>query len=161
MDQQLIIRPGTADDARAAADIYYLSREAAGPAFPPNIHTRDEVNEFVAEVVMPTREPWLAVRDEVPVGLLVLDGDDIDWLHVSPEAQGIGVGSALLTHAQSLRPGGLALWTFTSNTPAQRFYEARGFVIARETDGADNENHAPDIRYVWGDHPERPTGVRA
>jgi GNAT superfamily N-acetyltransferase len=156
MDQQLNIRRGTIDDAEAAADIYYLSRETAGSAFPPNIHTRDEVGRFVAEVVMAAREPWLADLDDVPVGLLVLDGDDIDWLHVLAEAQGTGVGSTLLAHAKALRPAGLALWTYATNTPAQRFYEARGFVIARETDGADNEDHAADIRYVWGGHPERP-----
>jgi ribosomal protein S18 acetylase RimI-like enzyme len=151
----LIIRRGAAADTEVATQIYLVSRTAAGPAFPPNIHSDDETLEFVREVVMATREPWLAIVDDTPVGLLVLDGDDIDWLHVLPEAQGQGVGSALLGHAQSLRPNGLALWTYTSNTPAQRFYERHGFVIVRETDGAGNEDHAPDIRYAWGDHRER------
>jgi ribosomal protein S18 acetylase RimI-like enzyme len=155
VDRRVIIRRAEAGDADVAASIYLVSREAAGAAFPPNIHSEEETREFVRDVVVPTREPWLAIVDDRPVGLLVLAGDDIDWLHVLPEAQGHGVGSALIDHAQSLRPDGVALWTYASNTPAQRFYERRDFVVVRETDGADNEDHAPDIRYVWGNHPER------
>jgi ribosomal protein S18 acetylase RimI-like enzyme len=44
---------------------------------------------------------------------------------------------------------GLQLWTFQANEPAQRFYERHGFVDAERTDGAGNEERAPDIRYQW------------
>ena len=30
-----------------------------------------------------------------------------------------------------------------------RFYEARGFRAIRFTDGADNEEQMPDVRYRW------------
>ena len=85
--------------------------------------------------------------------MLVLDGDDLDWLWVLPEAQGTGIGSALLSHARQQRPGGLALWVFASNAPARRFYERRGWRAVRGTQG-DNEEGAPDVRYVWGGHSE-------
>jgi ribosomal protein S18 acetylase RimI-like enzyme len=65
------------------------------------------------------------------------------------------MGTALLDHAKARRPDGLALWVFQMNTPAQLFYEAHGFVAVRATDG-DNEEGAPDLRYVWGSHPEAP-----
>jgi ribosomal protein S18 acetylase RimI-like enzyme len=107
VDRRVIIRRGEASDADVAASIYLVSREAAGSAFPPNIHSAEETRAFVREVVMATREAWLATVEDRPVGLLVLDGDAIDWLHVLPEAQGQGVGSALLDHAQTLRPDGL------------------------------------------------------
>ena len=32
---------------------------------------------------------------------------------------------------------------------ALRFYEARGFRPVRFTDGADNEEQMPDVRYRW------------
>jgi ribosomal protein S18 acetylase RimI-like enzyme len=47
------------------------------------------------------------------------------------------------------RPGGLRLWTFASNTSAQRFYERHGFVAIDRTDGQHNEERAPDILYTW------------
>ncbi len=145
----MIITRATRQDARAAADIYLRSRAATGAAMPPGIHPADDVRAYVADVLIPEREVWLAVDDGEPVGVLVLDGGDLDWLFVVPQAQARGVGSALLDHAKSLRPDGLSLWTFVSNVAAQRFYEGRGFVEAERTDGAANEERAPDIRYVW------------
>ena len=37
------------------------------------------------------------------------------------------------------------------NAPARTFFERHGFHAARLTDGADNEEHEPDVLYVW--HP--------
>jgi ribosomal protein S18 acetylase RimI-like enzyme len=61
----------------------------------------------------------------------------------------------LVDLAKDLRPGGLALWTFQSNVRAQAFYARHGFVEVRRTDGAANEEKTPDVRMVWGLHPER------
>jgi hypothetical protein len=38
---------------------------------------------------------------------------------------------------------------FQTNTRARRFCEARGFRAIRFTDGADNEERTPDVRYRW------------
>jgi hypothetical protein len=35
---------------------------------------------------------------------------------------------------------------------AQRFYLRHGFVEVERTDGAGNEEHAPDIQYGWGEY---------
>jgi GNAT superfamily N-acetyltransferase len=145
----VIITRARPQDADVAADIYLRARAMA--AMPPGIHPDDDVRAHVAGVLIPHREVWLAVEDGEAVGVLVLDGADLDWLFVAPHAQTRGVGSALLDHAKSLRPDGLSLWTFVTNVAAQRFYERRGFVEAERTDGAGNEEHAPDIRYVWPD----------
>jgi phosphinothricin acetyltransferase len=42
----------------------------------------------------------------------------------------------------------IQLWTFQSNSGARRFYERHGFVAVQTTEG-DNEEKAPDVRYVW------------
>ena len=62
---------------------------------------------------------------------------------------GQGIGAQLLGVAKRERPAGLRLWTFASNTRAQRFYERHDFVATSRTDGRDNEERAPDILYVW------------
>jgi hypothetical protein len=43
----------------------------------------------------------------------------------------------------------LSLWTFQRNQQARHFYESKGFVPVKETDGADNEEHEPDALYTW------------
>ncbi|SOD74025.1 L-amino acid N-acyltransferase YncA [Jatrophihabitans sp. GAS493] len=148
------LRRATLEDATAVADLYLRSREAAGAAFPPGLHPPSEVLAHVAEVQIARRETWIREADGVLAGFLVLDGDQLDWLFVDPAHQGRGLGSALIELARQQRPGGLALWVFVSNHPARRFYEQHGFRMVRGTDGADNEEHAPDLRYVWGEHQE-------
>ena len=51
--------------------------------------------------------------------------------------------------AKERSPGGLGLWTFQVNKPAHRFYERHGFAVVRYTDGSDNEEREPDVRYEW------------
>jgi ribosomal protein S18 acetylase RimI-like enzyme len=58
------------------------------------------------------------------------------------------IGTSLVKLAKRERPKELRLWTFASNTGAQRFYGQHGFVETRRTQG-DNEEGAPDILYVW------------
>jgi GNAT superfamily N-acetyltransferase len=116
---------------------------------PHGIHSDEETHAFVADVMIAQREAWLTWQDETALGLLVLDGFEVDWLFVDPVAQSRGVGSALIEHAKARSPSGLSLWVFESNRRAQAFYEQHGFVIQARTDGADNEEKAPDIRYAW------------
>ena len=122
---------------------------------PPGVHPPGHVRDYTRSV-LPDRNAWLAIVDDRPVGVLLMQDDQVNWLFVRPDAQGAGVGTALLDHAKRECPGGLALWVFEMNTPAHRFYTHRGFVEVRRTDG-DNEEGEPDICLVWGDHPERIT----
>ena len=85
------------------------------------------------------------------VGFLLLDGSWISQLYVDPSWTGRGIGSRLVTVAKDCRPGGIQLWAFQSNRRAHRFYERHGFVAERWTDGAANQELAPDVRYGW--HP--------
>ena len=93
-------------------------------------------------------EVWVAETDEL-VGLLVLDDDWVDQLYVEPALTGRGIGTQLIELAKRERPGGLRLWTFESNTGAQRFYERHRFRATDRTED-DNEEGVPDILYVWG-----------
>lgn len=123
------------------------------PAIPAPVHSDDDVRAFFERIVVTQREPWVAELDGDVVGLLVLDGDDVDQLYVEPGLTSQGIGTALLHHAKGLRPDGLHLWTFQSNTGARRFYERHGFDVVRMTDG-DNEEGAPDVLYEWRPAPD-------
>jgi GNAT superfamily N-acetyltransferase len=138
------------DDARAVADLLVRSRRAAVGAIPPSVHSDAEVREWIRTVVIPDREVWLMEDGGGrPLAVLVLDGDWIDQLYVEPARTGRGLGSRLVELAKSRRPEGLQLWTFVTNTGAQRFYRRHGFAVAETTDGSGNEEKAPDVRFVW------------
>jgi GNAT superfamily N-acetyltransferase len=150
----LLIRPMEPYDTDEAARLWWRSRHADGALLPPAIHTFDEVATWFADVLLPDAQTWVALDDGRIVAVLTLDGDDLDQLYVDPDAQGQGIGSTLVDLAKDLRPGGLALWTFQSNTRAQAFYARHGFTEVRRTSGAGNEEKSPDIRMTWRNHPE-------
>ncbi len=150
----LLIRPLEPYDTDEAAAVWWRSRHADGAQLPPAIHTAEQVATWFAEVLLPDAQTWIALDDGRIVAVLTLDGDDLDQLYVDPDAAGRGVGSTLVDLAKDLRPGGLALWTFQTNTRAQSFYRSHGFTEVRRTNGATNEERAPDVRMTWGNHPE-------
>lgn len=137
-----------AGDAAELADLYLRARRAAEPAIPPMVHSDAETHEWMAGQV-DGLDVWVAADADRPLGLLILAGDWLDQLYVDPGATGRGIGSRLVDLAKEHRPAGLQLWTFESNVGAQRFYERHGFEAVERTDGSDNEEGAPDIRYVW------------
>ncbi|MHB1509956.1 MAG: GNAT family N-acetyltransferase [Acidimicrobiales bacterium] len=146
----VLVRRAERQDVRAAAEVYLRSRRAAVPAIPPIVHGDDDVRAWFSDTVFAQRQLWIAAHGSgTVIGLMVLDGDFLDQLYVDPRHNGAGVGSELLAIARSLRPGGLQLWTFQSNVGAKRFYERHGFAPVEWTDGAGNEERAPDVRYVW------------
>jgi GNAT superfamily N-acetyltransferase len=146
----VMVRRGTKADARAAADLWLRAREAALDVIPRPIHSDDDVRAWFASHLVCDTELWVAEGPaEALLGILVREGSWVEQLYVEPAMTGHGIGAELLHQAKRERPQGLQLWTFASNTRAQRFYERHGFVEARRTDGRDNEEGAPDILYVW------------
>ena len=122
----------------AAARIH---RSAFDDALPwlAGLHTPEEDRWFFRERVFTACEVWGAWAAEAEtVGIVAFRRDWIDQLYVLPKAQRSGIGTALLGIAQQSCDR-LSLWTFQRNTQARRFYEARGFRLVRETDGAGNE----------------------
>lgn len=81
--------------------------------------------------------------------MMSLENGWIDQLYVDPEWSGQGIGSSLIRLAKERYPNELAVWTFESNIGARRFYERHGFHEAERTDGRDNEENTPALRYLW------------
>lgn len=154
----LTLRPAAPDDAASLAELFWDARQAAYPAMPHTVHPVAEVRHWFREVLglvprtlpMPAdRETWVAERERDLVGYLVLDPEWLDSLYVRPDLTGQGIGSALLELAQSLRPDGFGLWVFETNVRAREFYRRHGLHEVRRTDGAGNEEQAPDVEMVW------------
>ena len=146
-----MIRPATPDDAPAVARVFGDSRAEAMPWLPV-LHTPEEDLAWFTKQLAGEAYVW----DEGGIlGYAVLNGDELHDLYIAPEAQGRGIGSALFARVQEARPAGFHLWAFRDNTRARGFYERRGCVVVRATDG-DNEEGLPDVMYEW-----RPTGAGA
>jgi chorismate mutase/ribosomal protein S18 acetylase RimI-like enzyme len=162
-EPDLTVRRATADDAAPLATLYLAARASAVPAIPPVVHAADDVHRWLAgRVASPEAEVWLAERDDHPpgpLGLLLLEGDWLQSLYVAPGHTSEGIGTLLLDLAKSLRPAGLGLYVFESNTRAQAFYARHGFAEVRRSDGSDNEEGAPDVELAWPD-PASLTGLR-
>jgi GNAT superfamily N-acetyltransferase len=134
-------------DMDAAARVHRTAFDHALPTL-AGLHTPEEDRWFFRERVFKTCEVWGAFDGDTMTGVLAFREGWIDQLYVLPEAQGRGLGTALLQVAQNAFDG-LQLWTFQRNLPARRFYEARGFGLIQETDGAQNEEKEPDALYLW------------
>jgi hypothetical protein len=78
-----------------------------------------------------------------------MEGQWLEQLYVDPDAQGRGIGRALLDTARKASPGGLLLHVFTRNVRARRFYEAAEFALTEQSDGRRNEEREPDCTYAW------------
>lgn len=145
----IILRRAEAADAATVADVFLDSFHATY-AF-PLAHTDDEVRSWIRERLIPDHETWVAVADDEPriVAFMALMPGHIEQLYVAQDRLGTGIGRQLVELGKERSPGGLSLWTFQANDRARRFYERNGFEAVEFTDGADNEERQPDVRYVW------------
>ncbi|HMI13143.1 MAG TPA: GNAT family N-acetyltransferase [Bradyrhizobium sp.] len=135
------------DDMDAAARVVRTAFDQALPSL-AGLHTPEEDQWFFRERVFETCEVWGAFDGAAMRGIIAFREGWIDQLYVLPTAQRRGVGKDLLQVAQNAFDR-LQLWTFQRNAPARRFYEARGFALIQQTDGARNEEKEPDALYLW------------
>ena len=149
---ELKIREAEPSESDDAAGVILRSRRASVPEIPALVHSDHEVREWFRDVVMPAHHVWIAVADSPVnpriVGVAVASAGWLEHLYVEPQWTGQGIGKSLLDVVKAESTGQLLLWTFDSNTGAQRFYERHGFAAVARTDG-DNEEGAPDIKYQW------------
>ena len=134
-------------DMDAAARVHRIAFDRAIPAL-AGLHTPEEDRRFFRERVFETCEMWGAFDGAAMTGMIAFREDWIDQLYVLPDAQERGLGTALLQVAKDAFDR-LQLWTFQRNLQARRFYEARGFALIQQTDGAQNEEKEPDALYLW------------
>src|SRR4029077_662528 len=141
------LRRATACDADAIVNVHWASFRLL--TFLPMLHTIEENRRFIANVILEECEVTVAEDHTGIVAFLARRGEEIRLLYTRPDRIGMGAGTQLIDAAKTSGVGALELWCFQANERARRFYEARDFHAIRFTDGADNEERTPDVRYRW------------
>jgi GNAT superfamily N-acetyltransferase len=140
-------RRATLDDACGIAAVFSSSLRLL--TFLPVLHTVEEDRRFIENIILKECEVIVAEGDPGIVSFLALNGEEIRLLYSHPDFIGSGAGSLLLDAVKKSSVAALELWCFQANERARRFYEERGFQAVRFTDGRDNEEKVPDVRYRW------------
>jgi GNAT superfamily N-acetyltransferase len=146
--ESLPLRRAIAADADAVADVYLASFRATLPSV-RLAHDDVDVRRYVRDVLVAQHETWVAEDNGRVVAMMSLAPGWIEQLYVAPDRLGEGIGRRLLELAMRRARGDLQLWTFQVNERARRFYERNGFSTVEFTDGANNEESEPDVRYLW------------
>ena len=144
----VVLRRATPADAPAVADVWLASFHTALPTV-RLAHSDDEVRGWVAAVLIPERETWVAEAGGEVVGMMSLGAEELDQLYLRPDWRGRGIGGRFVALAKERRPAGLGLYAFQVNESACRFYERHGFELVDRNDGSRNEEREPDVRYAW------------
>ncbi len=85
------LRRASADDAGPVADLWIRSRRAAQPLIPPAVHSDGEVLDWIASIVIPRRETWLAEAHSQVSGMMSLTAGWIGQRYLDPDWTGPGV----------------------------------------------------------------------
>lgn len=145
------LRRSTREDADAIAELYFASYRLL--TFLPMLHTIGSYRRYVARLMLKECAVTVVEDDTGIIAFLALQDGEVRQLYTRPDCIGQGAGTQLIEAAKSSGVPALELWCFQANARARHFYEARGFRAIRLTDGADNEERMPDVRYRW----ERPS----
>lgn len=141
----ITLRPARPLDAGPLGEM--LTQAVRGFDWKPRLHS---AAEDIAHVALMIGRGWVTVAcdGDAPRGFIARDRGYVHALFVRESARGAGIGRALLADAQGAVDR-LELWTFQHNLDAQRFYARLGFSDVERTDGRDNDEGLPDVRYVW------------
>ena len=138
-------------DFLEAASVWHESRKKVGTemGFESERAVTPEISLRVfREVIAVENLIWGAVQKNCIVGILAINGSEIDRMYVRPSAQRCGIGTALLQKARELSPSSLELFTHEANRAARAFYEKHGFRPVRFGISPPPESE-PDILYRW------------
>jgi N-acetylglutamate synthase-like GNAT family acetyltransferase len=142
----ITLRLAVEADAPEIAALFATSRRLL--TFLPDLHTVEEDRVYVRDKVLRDFRVTVAERDGSIVGFMAELEGWIEHLYIDAAQLRSGVGSVLVADAQS-RNEDLQLWCFANNLRGRAFYERMGFEAVKFTDGAANEQRAPDILYRW------------
>ena len=142
----ITLRLAVEADAAEIAALFATSRRLL--TFLPDLHTVEEDRIYVRDKVLRDFRVTVAERDGAIVGFMAELEGWIEHLYIDAAQLRSGVGSVLIADAQS-RNEDLQLWCFANNLRGRAFYERMGFEAVKFTDGAGNEQKAPDILYRW------------
>ena len=125
------------DHTSALVELWYEASVKAHHFIPAAFWEQHKAQ--MAQVYLPNSRTFVAFRGEVPAGFISMSGNNLAALFVSPELQGMGIGSRLLDLVKANYME-LHLKVYTKNGSAVQFYLKQGFVpVAEDTDEATGE----------------------
>ncbi|MGH2756742.1 MAG: GNAT family N-acetyltransferase [Actinomycetota bacterium] len=150
------IRPAQPHEAEA---LFLVQRSSAlagfAHIFDPVEHPFPDAAErarWTAQINSPHIDVLVAESDDAPVGVAVVEADNLERLFVAPERWGMGVGSLLHDAVIELvRQKGRTrcqLWVLTENSQARAFYEKRGWKLDGRTRHAHFPPFPPAVGYT-------------
>jgi ribosomal protein S18 acetylase RimI-like enzyme len=107
----------------------------------------DDHRRYFDDQVLTETSVQLALRDGALVAFVAFTSEAVMQLYVHVDHLGQGIGTRLLDHAKTASGGRLWLYTFVTNTNAQRFYERHGFEVVER--GFEPVMQLGDLRYEW------------
>ena len=130
-------------DIDRIADIWLDTNRKAHAFIPASYWER---NFASVKEMLPQAEVYVYETDMGIQGFLGLNGEYIEGIFVSEEAQLHGIGKCLLDYAKNRKPA-LRLNVYQKNMRAIHFYQREGFQIQRE--GLDAATGEPDYEMLW------------
>ena len=113
----------------------------------PVPNPRHDHLRYFDEHVLAETSVHLALRDGELVAFGAFTPESVVQLYVHVDHLGQGIGTRLLDLAKAGSGGRLWLYTFVTNTRAQRFYERHGFDVVER--GFEPVMQLGDLRYEW------------
>jgi ribosomal protein S18 acetylase RimI-like enzyme len=114
-----------------------------------DIHSAEDRQQFLEDVLSKRATLTVAVRDEQIIGFMAQNAHSIEQLYLHVRHQGHGVGSRFIELAKGASPTHLHLYTFQRNLKARRFYRKHDFTEIGY--GHDNMEGLADVELEW--HP--------
>lgn len=137
----IVLREASLDDLEQVVEVFLACWRGSYAAVLPEalvaLMTDEQADVLWRRVLASTTGTTVvAVADDRILGLTRYDASGpqgaVHSLYVSPEAQGLGLGTKLLDHATAafLAAGqtGAELWVFAGNAPSIAFYGSRGWL---------------------------------
>ena len=171
---EVILRPGTDDDAAAVAEVWHSGWHDAHPGHVPDgLTARRTSAAFHDRAPRRVADTTVAEIDGRVAGFIMVVGDEVEQVYVDRDFRGMGVADDLLVEAerQVAAEGHSVAWlaVATGNARARAFYEKKGWVdagyLAYEVEALGERFISPCQRYEKGvaadqaTHPDGP-GVR-
>lgn len=151
--EEFELRPGHRSDLYALLEVFLAA--TAGQGHPPEARSPEEVRTWCLHLLdRAQRELWVALRDGVQLGFVLLEGPWVNLIFVHPGRPARGVGAALFDLVKGLRPHGFGLRVYQANEQARAFYRKHGLIELERTDGSGYSDAEPDLQMAWlGDSP--------
>ena len=135
--EQISIRLAQATDADAVSSIIvWALQETNARDYPPDVIARNAGNNspvIIADRIRNDTVLVAEIRTRI-VGTASLNGDAVKGFFVTPDAQGSGVGAALMHEIETLaRHAQLPELRLQASITAVGFYEKHGFAVVRES----------------------------